>query len=81
MCAGISSLSSNTSNPPIYTVPAGMKSCVIPSVGDIFRVAVLGVDVGCDVGAGVDVDVDVTGIAVGARVFVGILVAGGVMAL
>ena len=60
-----------------------MKSCVIPSVGDIFRVAVSGVDVGCNVcvGAGVDVDVDVTGIAVGTSVLVGILVAGGVMVL
>ena len=51
----------------------------MPSVGDIFRVAVSGVNVGCNVGAGVDVDV--TGIAVGASVFVGILVAGGVMVL
>ena len=63
----------------MYTVPAGTKSCVIPSVGDIFLVIVSGVDVGCNVGAGVDVDV--TGIAVGASVFVGILVAGGVMVL
>ena len=53
----------------------------MPSVGDIFRVAVSGVDVGCTAGAGVDVDVNVTGIVVGASVFVGILVAGGVMVL
>ena len=60
-----------------------MKSCVIPSVGDIFIVTVSGVDVDCNVcvGAGVDVDVDVTGIAVGTSVLVGILVAGGVMVL
>ena len=58
-----------------------MKSCVIPSVGDIFIVIVSGVDVGCAAGAGVDVDVNVTGIVVGASVFVGILVAGGVMVL
>ena len=65
----------------MYTVPAGTKSCVIPSVGDIFIVIVSGVGVGCTAGAGVDVDVNVTGIVVGASVFVGILVAGGVMAL
>jgi len=63
----------------MYTVPAGTKSCVIPSVGDIFIVIVSGVDVGCNIG--VDVDVTVTGIVVGASVFVGILVEGGVMAL
>ena len=51
----------------------------MPSVGDIFIVAVSGVDDGCTAGAGVNVDV--TGIAVGASVFVGILVAGGVMVL
>ena len=53
----------------------------MPSFGDIFIVTVSGVDVGCAAGAGVDVDVDITGIAVGARVLVGRLVAGGVMVL
>ena len=43
-------------------------------------VTVSGMDVGCTV-AGFDVDVDVTGIVVGASVFVGILVAGGVIVL
>ena len=53
----------------------------MPSVGDIFRVAVSGVDVGCTAGAGVDVDVNVTGIVVDASVFVGMPVAGGVVVL
>ena len=42
-------------------------------------VAVSGVDVGCTAGA--CVDADVTGLVVGASVFVGILVAGGVIVL
>jgi len=53
----------------------------MPSFGDIFRVTVSGVDVGCTVGAGVDVDVTGIAVAVGASVFIGMFVAGGVMVL
>ena len=37
-------------------------------------------DVGCNIGTGVAVDVDVNGIAVGASVFIGMLVAASVLA-
>jgi hypothetical protein len=51
----------------MFNVPAGMKSCVIPSVDDIFTVT------GVDVGSGVDVgttSVGATGVVDGADVFV-----------
>jgi hypothetical protein len=65
----------------MVTVPAGTKSCVIPSVDEMTDVS--GVDVGCKVGAGVDVDVavDVNGIAVGVNVAASALVAAGVLVL
>ncbi len=61
-------------------VPAGMKSCVMPSVGEIFTVS------GVDVGTGVEVDpgVAVNGIWVEAAVSDGadvVTVAGGVAVL
>ena len=78
LCEGISSFSSRISNPPIFAVPAGMKSCVMPSVAEIFIVSGVAVGTSVDVASGVDM----VGIRVG--VFSGASMAvdgGGVAAL